>query len=329
MEFVGAERMQGSDSAPPGSLIVIGNFDGVHRGHQALFADAITESQRRKLRPVALTFAPHPALALGRTPPSTLTVMARKVELIQRVSPSLEVAVATFDRRFSEQTPEDFARAVLVEQLGAAVVVVGNNFRFGSNRAGDLETLALLGERHGFEARSHALVGDDEGPWSSTRIRALLAAGDLDEASRLLSRPHMLSGVVVRGDQRGRTIGFPTCNLAEVAEALPPFGVYATLVDRLSSDGKATALARGVMNLGVRPTVKGPSAPPTVEVHLLDHDEDLYGATLRVHLISRLRPEKRFSGIDELRAQIATDAEAARRTLAPLSPLPAAGDAWR
>jgi len=325
-------------AAPPGSLVIIGNFDGVHRGHQALLADAVAEAGRRGLQPLALTFHPHPALVLGRTPPPTLTTLPRKLELLARAQPAVRVVVATFDRAFSEQGPEEFVRAVLVDRLGARVVVVGDNFRFGHRRAGDFAALARLGEVHGFETRAHPLVGDAEGAWSSTRVREAIARGDLEDAARMLSRPHMLSGVVVQGDRRGRTIGFPTCNLAEVAEALPAFGVYATLVDRVVEEGgglegaapRAVALARGVMNLGVRPTVKDPAtARPSAEVHLLDHDEDLYGARLRVHLIARLRPERRFAGLDELRAQIGRDAGDARALLGPLGEDPEARGAWR
>lgn len=317
--------------AQAGSLVVIGNFDGVHRGHQALFANAVAEAAARRLRPIALTFSPHPALVLGRAAPPTLTALPRKIELIERARPPLKAVVEAFDRAFSEQTPEEFARRVLAEELGAAVVVVGENFRFGHRRSGDLPMLARLGERHGFEARSHSLVGDEAGPWSSTRAREAIARGDLEEAARVLSRPHMVSGVVAQGDRRGRTLGFPTCNLAEVAEALPPFGVYATLVDKVSADGSSPtprALARGVANIGVRPTVKDPAAPPTIEVHLLDHEEDLYGARLRVHLVARLRPERRFSGLEELKAQIAADAAEARRRLQGLAPDPDAQGAW-
>lgn len=338
MEFTHPAARDPGAAEPPGSLVIIGNFDGVHRGHQALLADAVAEAERRALQPLALTFHPHPALALGRTPPPVLTTRARKLELIERAQPALRVAVETFDRAFSEQRPEAFVRSVLVNHLGARVVVVGENFRFGHQRAGDFETLTRLGEAHGLETRAHPLVGDAEGPWSSTRIREAIARGELDAAARMLSRPHMLSGVVVQGDRRGRTIGFPTCNLDEVAEVLPSFGVYATLVDRILEEGgesvgeptRAAALARGVMNLGVRPTVKDPAtARPSVEVHLLDHDEDLYGAQLRVHLIARLRPERRFASLDELRAQIGRDAAEARALLDPLRKDPGARGAWR
>jgi riboflavin kinase/FMN adenylyltransferase len=172
------------------------------------------------------------------------------------------------------------------------------------------------------------MVGDDRGPWSSSRIRGAIAAGDVEDAARMLGRPHMISGVVVEGDKRGRTIGFPTCNLGDVEQALPAFGVYAVLVDRAGEDGRAKAFARGVANIGVRPTVKEREAKPLVEVHLFDTEGDLYGASLRVHLVSRLREERRFSGIAELKDQIAKDARAARERLAEASPDPEALGAW-
>ncbi|KYF91214.1 riboflavin biosynthesis protein RibF [Sorangium sp. So ce394] len=330
--FAAAAGGQGGRAAvgPRGSLVIIGNFDGVHRGHQALLADAALDAERRGLSPVALTFAPHPASVLGRTPPPTLTALPRKIELIRRVQPAIRVDVVTFDRAFAAQTPEEFVRRVLLDRLAARVVLVGANFRFGHGRAGDFTTLGRLGEDLGFETRSHPLVGDAEGAWSSTRVRAAIARGDLEAAEQMLSRPHMLSGVVAQGAKRGRTIGFPTCNLDEIEEALPPFGVYATLVDRVTPSGRAIALARGVANLGVRPTVEpSKQARPNLEVHLFDIDEDLYGAALRVHLVARLREERRFSGLPELKAQIARDAEAARARLAPLAADPAAEGAFR
>jgi riboflavin kinase/FMN adenylyltransferase len=315
---------------PPGpgpSLVVIGNFDGVHRGHQAVLAGAAEEARAEGLEPVVLTFDPHPAEVLGHRAPALLTTMERKRELCARISPAIRLAVRTFDRALAAQGPEEFVRDVLSGELGARVVVVGDNFRFGRGRAGDLGTLSALGAVHGFRARSHELVGDAAGPWSSTRVRAAIAAGDLAEARRLLGRPHMLSGVVARGDQRGRTLGFPTCNLPRPPEALPPFGVYAVLVDRVDEGGSARALATGVANVGVRPTVRDGEAP-SVEVHLFDRDDDLYGASLRVHLVARLRAERRFAGLDELGAQIAADAAAARIALAGARPDPAAGGAF-
>lgn len=312
----------------PGALVIIGNFDGVHLGHQAVLDEAARRAGEQGLDPIVLTFDPHPARVLGRTPPALLTRLDRKRELIGRVDASLRVIVERFDRDFAAQSPEAFAERVLVGKLGAREVLVGKNFRFGQGRAGSYDDLERLGSTLGYGTRSHAMVGDDRGVWSSTRVREALARGDLDEATALLGRPHMISGTVIEGDKRGRTIGFPTCNLGGVDEALPPFGVYAVLVDRAQANGHAT-LARGVANIGVRPTVTAAEAPVTVEVHLLDLSQDLYGAWLRVHLVGRVRPEQKFAGLDELRAQIARDAETARGMLANLVPDPLAGGAWR
>jgi riboflavin kinase/FMN adenylyltransferase len=317
-------REPGTAAPSPGRVVVIGNFDGVHLGHQAVLADAARDAEGRGLEPTVLTFAPHPLAVLGRPVPPVLTVLGRKRELIGRVAPAIRTVVERFDLAFAAQSPREFAERVLVDRLAARVVIVGHNFRFGSARAGDFDALARLGVELGFETRSHALIGDDRGPWSSSRVREALARGDVDDAARMLGRPHLVSGVVVEGDRRGRTIGFPTCNLAGVEEALPAFGVYAVRVDREVGPapapgevwGPAEPLAGGVANVGVRPTVKAGETRPSVEAHLFDVDEDLYGARLRVHLVARLRAEQRFSGLDALRAQIARDAAEARERLA-------------
>jgi riboflavin kinase/FMN adenylyltransferase len=329
-----------------GHVVAIGNFDGVHRGHQAVLASVAADARRLDLAPALLTFSPHPRAVLGRPVPPLLTAMDRKLELVRRVDPAIEIYVRRFDLAFASRSPVEFVAETLVRALAARVVVVGQNFRFGKQRSGDFAALARLGREHGFETRSHDLVGDAGEPWSSSRVRDAIARGDLDDAERMLGRPHMLSGVVVQGDRRGRTIGFPTCNLAGVDEALPPFGVYAVLVDREQGHGEgaavsadelrradpgppAFALAKGVANIGVRPTVAGGDAKPSVEVHLFDINEDLYGARLRVHLVARLRAEQRFAGLDALKAQIARDAEAARARLDGLEPDPRAGGAYR
>ncbi|MDI1429355.1 bifunctional riboflavin kinase/FAD synthetase [Polyangium sorediatum] len=325
----GSQR--GETSGRTGTLVVIGNFDGLHRGHRAVLAEAARIAHERGLAPVVLTFDPHPAEVLGRKAPPLLTPLARKIALCERAVPGLRVAAAPFDRAFAAQSPREFAERVLGD-LGARVVMVGQNFRFGAQRAGDFAELERLGKVLGFETRSHALVGDTHGPWSSTRAREAIARGDLDEAQRILGRWHALSGTVVAGDQRGRTIGFPTANILDAPEALPPLGVYAVLIDRLSSEGAGergvTMLGRGVANLGVRPTVDPTAARPRLEVHVFDRNEDLYGARLRVHLVRHLRPEQRFSGLDALKAQIARDAEEARRALEGITPDPEAGSAW-
>jgi riboflavin kinase / FMN adenylyltransferase len=309
-----------------GSLIAIGNFDGVHLGHRAVIEAALAEARERALTPLVLTFDPHPAEVLGRGARPPLTVLERKVELIERLGAELRVVVEPFTLELSQLTPAEFARQFIVELLGARVVIVGDNFRFGHGRAGDLETLVALGRELNFEARASSLSGDEGGAYSSTRARAALADGDLPAVERLLGRPHSLSGQVVLGAQRGRTIGVPTANLAGVREALPPYGVYAVLVDRIAAGtGVATALAKGVANIGLRPTVDGGFS---VEVHLFDFDADLYGAQLRVHLAAHLRKERKFAGLAELKAQIAEDSAEARTILASAQADPSACGAW-
>lgn len=313
--------------AKPGTtLVAIGNFDGVHLGHRAVIRSGVEKAATRGLSPLVLTFHPHPSEVLGRGRRApVLTGIDRKVELITRIDPALRVVVEPFTLELSKMTPRQFAEQLLVGQLGASVVIVGDNFRFGHNRAGDLGTLVELGRELGFEAGAEPLIGDDIDAYSSTRVRELIAAGDLRGAAGVLGRPHSLSGVVVKGDQRGRTIGVPTANLGDVDEALPPNGVYACVVDRIEGDG-ATALAGGVANIGNRPTVDGIRL--SIEAHLLDFDADLYGAHLRAHLLERLRDEVRFSGLEALKEQIARDIAAARPLIEATAPDLAAGDAW-
>jgi riboflavin kinase/FMN adenylyltransferase len=312
-------------AAPGTTLVAIGNFDGVHRGHREVIQSAAADARQRGLEPVVLTFHPHPAEVLGRGSVPTLTPLDRKIELMFRIEPALEVVVERFTRELAAKTPEIFARELLVGELGANIVLVGENFRFGRGRAGDLALLRKLGAALGFEAHTQELRGDDAGVFSSTRIRHAIAAGDLAIAEHMLGRPHALSGQVVAGDQRGRSIGFPTANLANVAEALPPNGVYACLVDHVL-EGGARRLGTAVANLGVRPTVDGTRF--LVEAHVFDFAGDLYGQTLRLHLVARLRDERRFDSLEALREQIARDAAAARAALAARQPDPEAGGAW-
>jgi riboflavin kinase / FMN adenylyltransferase len=316
-------RIDASSSDPaPGAapaVLVIGNFDGVHRGHRAVLALARDEADRRGLRVAVLTFDPHPAAVLGRGVPPQLTTLQRKSQLILRCGVDA-VYAHTFELAFAAWSPERFARVLVRERLRAEVVVVGDNFRFGAKRAGDLAMLRALGASIGFDAHAHDMAADGKGTFSSTRTRAALAAADVDEAALVLGRPHAFSGVVGRGDQRGRTIGFATANVEEVEEIVPPNGVYAVVVDEIDDAApEGRALAKGVMNVGVRPTVGG-EGRRTQEVHLFDFAGDLYGRTLRVHLIARLREERRFAGLDALKAQIASDAAEARVRLASVEP---------
>ena len=290
-----------------GTVVVTGNFDGVHRGHQALFARARALADARHLVPVALTFDPHPRAVLGTGAPALLTSTARRIQLIERLGVA-HVFVRRFDHVFAAWTPERFVEELLVNELGARVVIAGDNFRFGAKRAGDDALLRGLGPTLGFEAFTLEAT-DEKGPLSSSRARDAVAAGDVTEAARVLGRPHSIEGIVARGDQRGRTIGFPTANLSEVTELVPANGVYAVTVDRTVL-GESCALATGVMNIGTRPTLGGVSR--TLEAHLFDFEGDLYGSSLRVHFIARLRDEQKFDGLPALQAQIARDAATAR-----------------
>lgn len=301
----------------PTRAITIGNFDGVHLGHQQMLGDAMAYAKAAGLTTAVLTFDPHPALALGRPAPATLTLLPRKTELLVRHGVD-EVLVKTFDRDFASWAPERFVKELLVDSFGARAVVVGKNFRFGHKRAGDYVELERLGKVYGVGVKCFELGGDDGGRYSSTRVREALARGDVKEASDVLGRAHAFSGVVAHGAQRGRTIGFPTANVEGVVEVVPARGVYAVVVDELGASGER-ALGRGVMNVGVRPTVDD-SERPSREVHLFDFDRDIYGAHVRVHVLERLRDEMKFASLSDLRTQIAADAARAREITAEIAP---------
>ena len=300
------------------SVVVIGNFDGVHRGHAAVLQLAMDYAKERSLPTVVLTFHPHPSSVLQPIPPPLLTTLDRRVELLARFGVS-RVYARRFDARFARCTPEQFVRHLLVEQLQAKAVVVGHNFRFGADRAGDFETLSTWGERLGFAALRAPLVEDAKGAVSSSRVRDALAIGDLSEVEHVLGRHHGITGTVIAGGGRGRTLGFPTANLDDIPELLPLQGVYAVLVNELDGEN-VVALSKGVMNIGVRPTFERDSSRK-VEVHLFDIDRDLYGKLLRVHPVARLREEQRFENQNALREQIDRDVRAARERTARIEPI--------
>jgi riboflavin kinase / FMN adenylyltransferase len=300
-------------AAPP-CVLVVGNFDGVHLGHQAVLRQAVAHARSSGLSASVLTFDPHPAGVVGVGAPQRLTTLERRMELVSALGIE-RMYVRRFDAAFAAWQPERFARDLVVGALRARIVFVGENFRFGAKRAGDLTLLRDLGAQLGFGVRVHAVASDDRGRYSSTRAREAVMAGDLEEVRRVLGRPHALTGVVVHGDERGRTIGVPTANLDAIPELLPPNGVYAVTADRYSASEQAfLPLARGVTNIGVRPTVGGSRL--SIEAYLLDFDGDLYDARVRLHLVARLRDEERFGSLDELKAQIARDVADARAALA-------------
>lgn len=288
--------------------VSLGNFDGVHLGHARLAAETVREARALGGLAVVLTFDPHPARILHPDrAPATLVTLEQKAELLAGLGID-RLAVLPFTKDVAALDAAAFASEVLGGCLGASVVVVGPNFRFGRGRAGDANALATLGGDVGFRVRIVEPVLDAGEPISSTRIRAALAAGDVSEAERLLGRRFFVDGTVVAGDGRGRTIGFPTANVEPLNETLPAAGVYACLFTVGSEPAR-----RAVANLGVRPTF-GEGAQ-RLEVHVLDLVRDLYGARVRVTFVARLRDEKRFAGPDELVRQIAADVARAREAL--------------
>jgi riboflavin kinase/FMN adenylyltransferase len=289
------------------SVVALGNFDGVHLGHQAVVRRAVEEGSRRGAKVVAATFDPHPraVLAPGSEPRLLTTLEMRREELLGHGVD--EVWAIRFDEALSRKSPEEFVRDVLVGEIGASAVVVGENFRFGHRAAGDFRELERL--MRGFGGEAYAVPVRSEGgeaPISSTRIRRLVGEGEVAEAARLLGRPYVLRGDVVVGDKRGRTIGFPTANVvADPALVVPARGVYAGFV-RVGKDTYAACT-----NIGVAPTFERRES--RVEVYLLGFEGDLYGREVDVSFLERIREEKRFSGVEELKTQISRDVEAARR----------------
>jgi riboflavin kinase/FMN adenylyltransferase len=289
-----------------GVVVALGNFDGVHLGHQEVLGRAVEEGLRRGMRVVAATFHPHPRTVLGSgDPPKLLTPLELRSEMLLRYGAD-EVWVVPFDVALSRKTPKEFVTDVLIGEGGARVVVVGENFRFGHKAAGHFgDLLRLMREAGGTAVGVEVRGGGMGGGISSTRIRDLISEGRVTEAAGLLGRPYVLRGEVVSGDGRGRSIGFPTANVLPDTEAVVPArGVYAGFV---RVGGKEYAACT---NVGVAPTFG--RAESRVEAHLLDFEGDLYGRVVDVGFVERIREERRFSGVDELVRQIRRDVEEAR-----------------
>ena len=278
-----------SDVQPRPRRVAVGEFDGVHLGHREVIAGSDT----------VLTFEPHPlTVTHPERAPKLLTGLTVKAELVAAIGVR-ELVVIPFDEHFAQQSAQDFIDHVLVDRLRATSVAVGENFRFGHGATG---RPALLAADPRFVTRVVTLVSAEAGIVSSTHIRALVAAGDVARAARLLGAPFQLRGTVIAGDRRGRELGFPTANIApDPAFVCPAFGIYAAL-----AHGAAAAVS-----IGVRPTF-GDANRPLVEAYLIDREVDLYGQTLRLDFLQRLRGEQRFESADELVAQMRLDVEQAR-----------------
>ncbi|WP_193605511.1 bifunctional riboflavin kinase/FAD synthetase [Nocardioides dongkuii] len=304
------------DDVPPGlgrTAVVIGNFDGVHLGHRQVLSRARELADERGLTLVAVTFDPHPMAVLRpEHAPSTLTSIELRAELLAEAGADAVLAVP-FDRDVAAWTPEEFVQRIVVDALGAAAVVVGANFRFGSRAAGDVALLRAEGERLGFTAEGIPLDG---GPmvWSSTYVRTCLATGDVAGAAQALGRPYAVRGVVVRGDQRGRELGYPTANVpTDGLTAAPADGVYAGWLVRLDTGERFPA----AISVGTNPTFDGVRAR-RVESYVLDRtDLELYGVEVEVSFVDRLRGMVAFDSVEALVEQMDDDVRRAREMLVP------------
>jgi riboflavin kinase / FMN adenylyltransferase len=309
------QRWQGPQEVPAdwgSSVVTVGVFDGVHRGHQRIVARAAAVAAQHALPVVVVTFDPHPdEVVRPGTHPPLLCSVRRRCELLDGLGVSA-VCVLPFSYELSQLGPDEFVRAVLVDRLHAAHVVVGEDFRFGHKAAGDVPLLAELGEKYDFTAEGVPLLADGELRISSSAIRELLTAGDVAGAARQLGRPHRVEGTVVRGHQRGRGLGFPTANLETAPHtAIPADGVYAGWLVALDPAGAQTERWPAAISVGTNPTFDGQER--TVEAYALDRDDlDLYGMHMAADFVSRIRGQARFDSVAGLIEQMHADVAAAR-----------------
>jgi riboflavin kinase/FMN adenylyltransferase len=293
-------------------VLALGNFDGLHRGHLKIIERVRRGAAEHGGTPMAMTFDPHPSRVVrpDKAPPLLMTKQQR-IEALEQAGIAA-VAVVRFTHELSQWDPERFVRTVLVEWLRVSEVWVGANFLFGHDRSGNFSTLRSLGQRYGFRADKIDPVRYKEFVVSSTRVRRLVSEGRMDEAGALLGHQYYIDGEVVHGTRRGHELGFPTANLDTKNELLPPNGVYATTA---TIDG---IVHPSITNVGVRPTF-GDTTKTMIEAYVLGFDADVYGRTLRLGFVQRLRDERKFEDVDALRAQIEADRRRAERLFAQLS----------
>ncbi|MFH1044310.1 MAG: bifunctional riboflavin kinase/FAD synthetase [Pseudomonadota bacterium] len=299
-----------SARSPSPTALTIGNFDGVHLGHQAMLARLKDSARSLGLPACVLTFEPHPLeLFAPQTAPTRLTSLREKLELLA-LHGIERVHVSRFDRAYASRSPREFIERVLLAGLGMRWLLIGDDFRFGAKRAGDFALLQEASRKHGFGLEAMPTVGVEGVRVSSSVVRAALAAGRLAEAEALLGRPYSISGRVVPGDGLGRQLGYPTANVQLRHNRPPLCGIFA--VRTIDGQGR---LRNGAASLGLRPTVDR-SGRATLEVHLFDFAGDLYGQHLRIDFLHKIRDEQKFPDLDALKARIAQDCEIARELLA-------------
>ncbi|MBI5846986.1 MAG: bifunctional riboflavin kinase/FAD synthetase [Nitrospirae bacterium] len=290
------------------SVITLGNFDGIHLGHQELVRMVMKRAQEIQGQSMVVTFRPHPlkVLAPDKCPP-LISIYEEKIELFKKLGIDVLVKIP-FSLHFAEMSPREFVKKILCDLLGTKEIFVGCNYRFGKGREGTTETLKQMGEEFGFRVNEVEQIFLKSELISSTKIRQLLRAGEVEHAAELLGRPYAITGIVVKGDSRGKTLGFPTANIASKHAIIPSNGVYAV---KLSA---RDTCHDGVVNIGLRPTFETKSL--AIEVHVFDFNEDLYGEEVTVYFIKKLRKEKKFDSADALIAQITKDIAEAKTVLA-------------
>lgn len=295
----------------PNSVLTVGTFDGVHAGHRAIIDKVVEKAKKRDARSVLVTFDPHPRNIInpGDAGIKLLTTLQERSEILYELGIDTMIVIP-FDRDFSLLSSEEFIRDIIHKKIGVSEFVIGYDHQFGRNREGTIETIEELGEELGFDSYVVSKREVGEKTVSSTAIRnAISEDGDVEEAARLLQRPYRLNGTVVHGDKRGKEIGFPTANIKpeHVNKIIPKDGVYAV---NIRIDEKWYG---GMMNIGTRPTFEG--SVQTLEVHIFDFDEDIYGKEIQVRFINRIRDEKKFDGKEDLIDQLKEDKKRALKLL--------------
>lgn len=286
------------------TVLTLGVFDGLHLGHQKIMETVVERAKVTDSVPTAITFDPHPRSVLyPESAPPLLQTLDQRLAAFEVLGIE-QVIVIRFNKEFAAQDAETFLREIVHERLQAKEVYLGKGFEFGKNRGGNIELLRKMSQKLGFYADEVSEVRLNNQRISSSKIRELLKDGKINRARRMLGRPYGVEGVIIRGDQRGRTIGFPTANLHPHNRVIPKYGVYAT------ANLIGGAWRRSITNVGVRPTFEG-DKEPSIESYIFDFDGDLYGDVLRVRFLHRIRDERKFNGINELKAQIAKDSNVA------------------